>query len=152
MLGVDFGTKRVGLALSDPGQLIASPLEILQRSSPVAESRRYRDLVEEMGIVGIVVGLPMHVSGAEGASARAAREYAGWLHRTVQRPIMFWDERYTSAVAEERLLEVDVSRKRRKKLLDKLAAQIFLQSYLDEKNRRLQEVEESEDEDGDESE
>jgi putative holliday junction resolvase len=131
LLGVDFGTRRVGLAVSTREQNISSPLEVYERKNPQIDARYFRELVQEERIVGLVVGLPMHVGGEEGQKAREAREYGAWLARTTGLPVSFWDERYTSAAADEFLINIDMSRKKRKRRLDMIAAQIILQGFLD---------------------
>lgn len=131
LLGVDYGTRRVGLAVSTHEQNISSPLEIYERRNRQIDARYFRELVEEERIVGLVVGLPMHVGGEEGQKAREAREYGAWLARTTGLPVRFWDERYTSAAADEFLINIDMSRKKRKRRLDMIAAQIILQGFLD---------------------
>ncbi|WP_417847969.1 Holliday junction resolvase RuvX [Thalassoglobus sp.] len=156
LLGVDYGTVRVGLAISTREQNIASPLEIYNRRSEHQDGRYFAELVADYRIKGLVVGLPMHVNGEEGESARHAREYGHWLAEvTGGLPILFWDERYTSAVAEDHLIGVDLTRKQRKKRLDMIAAQIILQAYLDTTAKREQiareEAESSEQDEEDET-
>lgn len=134
LLGIDYGTRRVGLAISTPDQTIASPLEIYQRRNDQLDARHFLAVAEDYRVRGIVLGLPIHVSGEEGQTAAQARKYGDWLKSILGLPVAFWDERYTSAVAEEYLLGADLSRQKRKKRLDMVAAQIMLQSYL---NSRL---------------
>lgn len=131
LLGVDYGTKRVGLALATPDQTIASPLEIYHRRTEPLDARYFREVISDYRIRGLVVGLPLHVGGEEGQKAREARNYGAWLHSISDLPVEFWDERYTSAVAEEHLLGADLSRQKRKKRLDMIAAQIMLQAFLE---------------------
>ena len=97
-------------------------------------------------VVGLVVGLPLHASGDESELSRQAREFGEWLSRTVERPVTYWDERYTLSVAEEWLLDAGLSREDRKARRDKLAAQIILQSYLDRPRPGAVEAEEDGDE------
>lgn len=150
LLGVDYGTVRVGLAISTREQNIASPLEIYQRRNERLDGKYFKELVEEYRIKGLVVGLPMHVNGEEGSTAHFAREYGAWLKEITGLPVLFWDERYTSSVAEEHMIGVDLTRKQRKRRLDMVAAQIFLQSYLDTMQKRdqiaIDEAESQEDE------
>lgn len=136
LLGIDYGTKRVGLAVSDSRQSIASPIENYTLSDPQANERFFRKVVDEYAVVGVVVGLPVHLqSGDEGEVAAAARDYGQWLHETVERPICFWDERMTSQIADEAMVLADFSPKQRKKRLDMVAAQVMLQSFLDAPDR-----------------
>lgn len=131
LLGVDYGTKRVGLAISTPDQSIASPLEIRVRQNESQDLRYFREILENYTVRGIVVGLPIHVNGNEGQKAHEARVYGEWFAKHFSLPVAFWDERYTSAVAEEFMIGLDLTRDQRKKRIDMLAAQIMLQSYLE---------------------
>ena len=131
ILGLDFGTRRIGAAISDPGRTIAFPLELHERRGPDGDARHYRELVKENDVERIVVGLPLHTSGREGQLATAARTFGDWLAGVTERPVFYFDERYTTVEAEHRLLDAGLTRQKRKALRDKLAAQIMLQSYLD---------------------
>lgn len=138
LLGVDYGTVRVGLSISTREQTIASPLEIYQRRNETLDRKYFQEIVNDYRVKGLVVGLPMHVNGSEGATAFKAREYGTWISEMTGVPVLFWDERYTSSVAEEHMIGVDLTRKQRKKRLDMVAAQIILQSYLDTMQKRDQ--------------
>jgi putative holliday junction resolvase len=131
ILGIDFGTRRIGAAISDPGRTIAFPLEMHERRGADGDARHYRELVKENDIDRIVVGLPLHTSGREGQLAVSARSFGKWLASVTERPVFYFDERYTTVEAEHRLLDAGLTRQKRKALRDKLAAQIMLQSYLD---------------------
>lgn len=131
LLGLDFGTKRLGIALSTPDQTIASPLENYDRKTPRLDAKRLRELVEEYLIAGLVVGLPVHMSGDEGGVARNAKEFGLWIATETNLPVRFWDERYTSFLAEEILQAASLTKKQRKARKDKLAAYLLLQSFLD---------------------
>ena len=131
LLGLDYGTVRVGIAVTTPEQTIASPLETYSRRSPALDAQHFRTVAEEIHGVGIVVGLPMHTGGEEGQKAREARTFGNWVAQQTRLPLMFWDERFTTALAEEHLRDANVRPKKRRALLDKLAAQIMLQSFLD---------------------
>jgi len=134
LLGVDYGTRRVGLAISTADQTIASPLTICQRGSEQQESRIFREVLADYQVRGIILGLPIHVNGEEGQTAYHARAYGNWLGRLSGLPVDYWDERFTSAVADDFLLAANFTRDQRKKRLDMVAAQIMLQSYLDRRN------------------
>jgi len=136
LLGLDFGTVRIGVAISTPEQTIASPMEIYSRRSERLDTAYFQTLVKENRIAGAVIGLPMHVNGDEGESAGLAREFGRWFTSITSRPVTYQDERYTSAVAADLLRDAGVARSKRKQRLDMLAAQILLQSYLDEQIRR----------------
>jgi putative Holliday junction resolvase len=131
VLGIDFGTRRLGAAVSDPRRKIATPLEVYERRDVVQDARHYRALVAEHDIDLIVIGLPLHTSGQEGTSARQARAWGSWLAKETALPVVYHDERYSTVDAEERLLAAGIKRQGRKARRDMLAAQIFLQAYLD---------------------
>jgi len=131
ILGLDFGTRRVGAALSDPRRLIATPLEVYERRSPDRDARHYRELVEDEGIDRIVVGLPLHTGGGEGESATLARQWGAWIARETGLTVIFFDERYTTSDAEELLKSQGLRLKDRKAKRDMLAARLLLQNYLD---------------------
>jgi putative holliday junction resolvase len=134
--GIDYGTVRIGIAITDPGRKIVSPLENYTRRGPEQDARRFRRLVAEEGVVLLVVGLPIHLDDRESPKSREAREFGKWLHEATGVPVEFFDERFTSREAEELLLAADLTRKRRKKRLDMLAAQIMLSGYLESSDER----------------
>lgn len=131
LLGLDFGTRRIGIAVSDEEQRFASPLENYSRSQRDADARRLRAVAEEYRAAGLVVGLPLHMGGEEGQKAGEARRFGAWAASVTSLPVTFWDERLTTALAEEFLKAAQLSPKKRKLRLDKVAAQIMLQSFLD---------------------
>ena len=133
LLALDYGTKRVGLAVSTPEQHIASPIETYTRRNATADAEYYRSVVHNYNIVGIVVGLPMHISGDEGGKAREARVFGESIRQATGLPVVFWDERYSSSIAEDYLLAAELTKKKRKAFIDQVAAQVFLQSYLERK-------------------
>lgn len=127
-LGIDCGSKRVGLAISDAAGILASPLEVVARAEAAT---RVATLVEELGIGGLVVGLPTGLIGGEGRSAEDARALGAELAAATGLPVQFVDERFTSRLAEGALIEAGVRRRRRRDTVDKAAAAILLQGYLD---------------------
>jgi putative Holliday junction resolvase len=131
LAGIDYGSVRIGVAITDPDQKLASPLENYTRRGAAADAAWLSQLVAEQGVVGFVVGLPVHTSGRESEKSAEARRFGRWIAEQTALPVRFFDERYTTAHAEELLLSADVTRKRRKERLDKLAAQILLSAYLD---------------------
>jgi putative Holliday junction resolvase len=131
LAAIDYGTVRLGVAITDPEQRLASPLENYTRRGAAADARWLTQLVAAERIVGLVVGLPVHTSGAESQKSREARQFGQWLAEVTKLPVRFFDERYTTAHAEALLIDADMTRKRRKQRLDKLAAQILLASYLE---------------------
>jgi putative Holliday junction resolvase len=132
ILGLDFGTKRVGAAVSDPRRSIATPLEVYERRDPTQDARHYRALVSENEVERIVIGLPVHLTGREGTSASLARTWGDWLAGVTGVSVVYYDERYTTVDAEESLIAAGLKRSRRKGLRDMLAARLLLQNYLDD--------------------
>lgn len=131
LLGIDYGTKRVGVAVSDRGQRFSSPLHNHDRHGPHVDERFFRKVVEEYSPVGLVVGLPIHLSGDESEKSKEARKFATWLTSITGLPHTFQDERFSSFHAEKLLMAAEMSAKKRKERMDKLAAQILLQAFLD---------------------
>lgn len=131
LLGIDYGTRRVGVAVSDRDQRFSSPLHNHDRHGVQVDERFFRKVVEEYRPVGLVVGLPIHLSGDESEKSREARKFAEWLGTVTGLPYTFQDERFTSFQAEKLLLAAELSKKKRKERMDKLAAQILLQTFLD---------------------
>lgn len=131
LAGIDYGTVRIGIALTDPLRLIASPAVNYQRQQEDMDAKWFRDFTEEESVVAFVVGLPIHLSGDESQKSLEARRFGAWLREVTERPVVFHDERYTSVDAEAHLQSANLTKKRRKARLDMLAAQIILKSFLD---------------------
>lgn len=129
--GIDFGTVRIGIALSDPGRSIASPHENYTRRTAELDAQRFKRLVAEEEVTLFVVGLPLHLDGGESEKSIEARRFGQWLTRVTGVPVEFFDERLTSVEAEQLLLEAQMTRKRRKRRTDMVAAQIMLSAYLE---------------------
>jgi putative Holliday junction resolvase len=129
--GIDFGTVRIGIAISDADRTIASPLENYNRQGKEQDAKRFRRLVVEEEVSLFVVGLPVHLSGLESQKSLEARKFGKWLEEITGRPVVFFDERFTSSEAEQYLLDADMTRRKRKARLDKIAAQILLAAYLE---------------------
>jgi putative Holliday junction resolvase len=110
---------------------MASPYDLLTRKSPVHDAARFQRIVKEEAITGIVIGLPIHMTGEEGTMAKEARDYGAWLGQLTQLPVTYYDERCTSAAAESLLWDAGLTHKQRKDRRDKLAAMLMLQSYID---------------------
>jgi len=135
-LGVDLGTKRIGIAVSDAGGVLASPLTTIDRSSnAVSDHKRIAQLAAEEEAVRIVVGLPIALDGKSGIAANAAKEEIQRMSANIDLPIVTWDERMTSALAHKALKAQNVSEKKRRGQIDKIAAAIILQGWLD--SRRI---------------
>ena len=131
VLGVDYGSVRLGLAVSDPERKIASPLEVYERRDKNRDAAFFAKLLAEEEIGQIVVGLPVHTDGREGTKAIEARAFGRWLAEATALPLTYFDERFTTTQAEQLLWSAGLSHKKRKSRRDPLAAQIMLQAYLD---------------------
>jgi len=131
ILALDIGSKRTGVAISDPSQSISLPLTNVEATKKGEWVSKVKDLVETSDVEKIVVGIPLDHHGEEGADAQKIREFIALLRERVTQPVIEWDERFTTVQAERTLVDADLSRKRRKQVIDKIAATIILQSYLD---------------------
>jgi putative holliday junction resolvase len=131
LAGIDYGTVRIGIAVTDADQKFASPLENYTRRGAVADTKFFEQLAREERIVTFVVGLPVHLDGHESQKSTEARKFGQWLQQLTNVPVVFFDERFTSAEAEQLLESAEFTKKQRKARLDKLAAQILLSAYLE---------------------
>ena len=135
VIGIDVGSKTLGLALSDTTRSIASALVTLRRSRLADDLRQLLDLTEKHGVGGFVVGLPLNLDGSAGPRVQATRAFVRDLAKATPLPVLYWDERLSTVAAERTLLEADLSRKRRAEVVDKVAATIILQGALDRLSR-----------------
>ena len=137
ILGLDYGDRRIGVALSDAFGWTAQGLEVIDRKDVGEEGdvRRIRELVREHGVEEIVIGLPKNMNGTVGPRGEICIAFADKLKATLSMPVHLWDERLTTVAAERTLLDADVSRRKRKQVIDKMAAAILLQNYLDSRGR-----------------
>ena len=131
ILGLDVGSKTIGMAVSDELELVANTLATLQRKGMAQDLRNLAAVIAEQEVGAIVVGLPKNMNGSLGPSAQMVLELVEELKRTVAQPVVTWDERLSTVAAEKVLLEADMSRKKRKKVIDQVAAVLILQGYLD---------------------
>ncbi|UYW24594.1 Holliday junction resolvase RuvX [Methylorubrum extorquens] len=131
LIGLDLGTKTIGIALSDVGRQIASPLETIRRVKFTPDVARIVSLCATHAVGGLVIGLPLNMDGSEGPRAQSSRSFARNLKPILPLPVLFFDERLSTAAVTRTLLEADASRARRGELVDKLAAAYILQSCLD---------------------
>ncbi len=131
IVAVDYGTVRIGLAISDPERRFASPHSIYARRDAAADAAFYCKLAAEERVSRFVVGLPVHLDGQESQKSFEAREFGKWLAEATGVTVDYFDERFTTAQAEEHLLAAGLTKKRRKERLDMLAAQILLSAYLE---------------------
>ncbi|WP_346909522.1 Holliday junction resolvase RuvX [uncultured Roseibium sp.] len=131
LIGLDLGTKTIGLALSDLGRGIASPMETIRRKKFTIDAERLLQICTEQQVGGIVLGLPLNMDGTEGPRAQATRAFARNLAQKTNLPMTMWDERLSTAAVTRTLLEADSSRARRAEVVDKMAAAYILQGFLD---------------------
>jgi putative holliday junction resolvase len=131
VLGIDHGTKRVGLALSDETGTIAQPLQFLAAEPGATLLARLKEIVDERKVEEIIVGLPRNMNGTYGPAAEKAREFVASLKKVLTVPIRTWDERLTTVQANRFLIDSGMRREKRKERVDQTAAAILLQSYLD---------------------
>ncbi len=130
ILSLDVGKKKIGIAISDALGITAQPLDTLIRKAKKADLAQIEKVIHDMNVSKIIVGLPLNMDGTEGAMAKEIYSFAKGLEKEIKIPLELWDERLTTMEAERLLLKADLSRKKRKKLNDKIAAQLILQSYL----------------------
>lgn len=131
LMGLDVGTKTIGLAVSDGLRSVASPLETIRRKKFTEDAARLLALAGARRIGGLVLGLPLNMDGTEGPRCQATRAFARNLSRLTDLPMTFWDERLSTVAAERALLEADTSRRRRAEVIDHVAAAYILQGVLD---------------------
>lgn len=131
LAGIDFGTRRIGIAVCDASRILASPLTVYERVDEEQDAHFFRTLAIEESLVGMVVGLPLYPSGDESQKSREARAFGDWLSTVSGLPVSYHDERYTSVEAESILGAASVTRGKRKKRVDKIAAQLILSAFLD---------------------
>jgi putative Holliday junction resolvase len=139
LMGVDLGTKTIGLALSDVERRIATPLETIRRVKFTPDAERIRTLVAQHDVGGLVVGLPLNMDGSEGPRAQATRAFVRNLKPLLPLPALFWDERLSTVAVTRTMLDADASRAKRAQHVDKLAAAYILQGALDRYERLLRE-------------
>lgn len=135
ILGIDYGERRCGVALSDPTQLIATPYSVIEWKGLRSLLGEIERISKDQQIERVVIGMPLNMNGTQGPMANTVQEFVNALGKHLAIPVLTWDERLSTRTAEKALLEAGTSRAKRKKLVDKIAAQILLQAYLD----RLQE-------------
>ena len=131
ILGLDLGERTLGLALSDPLGMVASALKTIRRAGESKDLEALASVIAEQEVGEIVVGLPLNMNGSRGPQAENAEAFAGKLRVRFKLPVHLWDERLSTVAAERSLLEADLSRQKRKKVIDQVAAALFLQSFLD---------------------
>ena len=142
LIGLDLGEKTIGVAVSDPARMIASPLELIRKTKFTADAERLFQLVDSRDVGGVVIGLPVNMDGSEGPRAQSARAFARNLLRLREIAIALWDERLSTAAVQRMMVaEQNLTRARRAKLVDKTAAAWILQGALDRLGTLSQEKE-----------
>ncbi len=131
LLGLDLGTKTIGVAVSDGMRYTATPLETIARTKFTADATRLLELVSENAAVAFVLGLPLNMDGSEGPRAQSTRAFGRNLAQKTDLPILFWDERLSTSAVTRMLIEADTRRDKRAQVVDKLAASYILQGFLD---------------------
>ena len=131
LLGVDLGSKTIGLAVSDPSLKIASPITTLKRSKLSSNALEFSNIIKDYQIGGIIVGLPINMDGTEGSRVQATRDWSLDLTRILGVPVAFWDERLSTVAVERMMLEADMTRNKRAAKIDQAAAAYILQGALD---------------------
>ena len=131
LLGLDLGTKTIGVATSDPDRRLATAVETVARKAFTADAARLLTLAKERNAAGFVLGLPINMDGSEGPRAQSTRAFARNLSKLTDLPIALWDERLSTAAVERELIEADVSRAKRAVVIDQHAAVFILQGALD---------------------
>lgn len=131
LMGLDLGDKTIGLAVSDTGRTIATPLETIKRKKFGIDADRLDDLIASNEIAALVIGLPLNMDGSEGPRVQSTRAFVRNLLARKDRPVFFWDERLSTAAVTRTLLEADTSRAKRAEAVDKMAAAYILQGVLD---------------------
>ena len=135
LIGLDLGSKTIGVAASDPDRRVAAPVETISRQRFNLDAQRILDLAAERRAAGLVLGLPINMDGSEGPRAQATRAFARNLARLTELPIALWDERLSTAAVERALIAANASRAKRKNVIDQHAAAYILQGALDRLSR-----------------
>ena len=132
IMGLDVGDKTIGVALRDPMGWTAQGLEVIRRKNDIQEDfQRLLEIIREYGVESILVGLPKNMNGTIGPQGEKVQAFVEQLKKEINLPVKTWDERLSTVAAEKVLLQADVSRSKRKKVIDKMAAAVILQGYLD---------------------
>lgn len=140
LMGLDLGTKTIGLALSDVERRLASPLQTIKRTRFAADATALVDVAARFSVAGFVIGLPLNMDGSEGPRAQSTRAFVRNLVRHTDIPVAFWDERLSTAAVTRELIAQDVSRAKRAAIVDQMAAAYILQGALDRISRALRDA------------
>lgn len=131
IMGLDLGTKTIGVAISDGMRYSATPLETIKRTKFTADAIRLDEIIAQNAIVAVILGLPLNMDGSEGPRVQSTRAFARSLAQRITLPIAFWDERLSTSAVTRMMIEADLRRDRRAEVVDKLAASYILQGALD---------------------
>jgi putative Holliday junction resolvase len=131
LIGLDLGSKTIGVAVSDPDRKLAAGVSTIARTNFTADARQLLALASERAVTGFVLGLPVNMNGSEGPRAQSTRAFARNFAKLTELPIALWDERLSTAAVERGLIEADMSRKKRAAVIDQHAAAFILQGALD---------------------
>ena len=131
ILGLDLGTKTIGLALSDTGRIVATPMDVLKKGKFTQDLEALAEIMAAQEVTALVIGLPLHMDGSDSPRAQSSRAFARNLASKIEAPILLWDERLSSQAVTRTLLEADTSRAKRAQVIDKMAASYILQGALD---------------------
>lgn len=145
LIGLDLGTKTIGVAISDLGRRIASPLVLINRVKFTQDVEALIKVIRERQVAGIIIGLPLNMDGSEGPRAQATRAFVRNLLPKIDISVSFWDERLSTVAVTRTLLEADTSRKRRGELVDKMAAAFILQGALDRMQKITRDIQDARD-------
>jgi putative holliday junction resolvase len=146
LLGLDLGTKTIGMAISDPGFSVASPIGTIKRTKFTADARELAKVLKDREVGAVIIGLPVNMDGSEGPSAERARQFGASMmeHRELlggEQEIAFWDERLSTSAVQRMMIDADMTRKRRAEVVDKMAAAYILQGALDALGRYKRDLE-----------
>ncbi len=136
LLGLDLGSKTIGVALSDILRRVASPMEVIRRRKFTKDAERLITIIAEQNVGGIILGFPLNMDGSEGPRCQSTRQFVRNISEKISLPVALWDERLSTVAVTRTLLDADTSRQRRKEIVDKLAAAYILQGALDKMARR----------------
>lgn len=131
LIGLDLGEKTIGMAVSDPGLSLASPIGTIRRTKFTPDAKELLRIVDDRGVAGLVIGLPVNMDGSEGPRCQSVRAFAGDLLKLRDLPVAFWDERLSTMAVQRQMIDFDVTRKKRAKAVDTAAAAWILQGALD---------------------
>ncbi len=138
LAAVDYGTVRIGIAVCDPSRTWAGPFGTYNRRTEPLDRAYFQKIAQDESIVGWVIGLPIHCDGRESQKSREARDFAEWLTAYTNLPVRFFDERFTSRLAERLLGEAELTRKKKKQKVDRVAAHLILEAFLEASRNGLE--------------